>query len=164
MCLRAKGRVEAGVKYVKQSFVPLREFRDLSDDNRQLRAWILGEAGQRVHGSTHERPLARFEQTERHLFLLQRLPDRAPELAVWAKVKAHGNAHVQFEKCQYTVPFPARAPTPVAEGHRDDHADLATTNSSRPTPDCGEPAVGIPSTTICRPRRWPMSCGTRTGV
>ena len=103
MRLRAKGRVEAGVKYVKQSFVPLREFRDLSDDNRQLRAGILGEAGQRVHGSTHERPLARLEQTERHL--LQRLPDRAPELAVWAKVKAHGNAHVQFEKCQYTVPF-----------------------------------------------------------
>ena len=100
---KKKGRVEAGVKYLKRSFVPLREFRDLSDANRQLRAWLLDEAGQRVHGTTHERPLERFEHTERHL--LQRLPARAPELAVWAKVKVHGDAHVQFEKCRYSVPF-----------------------------------------------------------
>lgn len=31
-----KGVVEAGVKYVKRSFMPLREFRDLADANRQL--------------------------------------------------------------------------------------------------------------------------------
>lgn len=24
---------------------------------------------------------------------------------MWAKVKVHGNAHVQFEKCQYSVPY-----------------------------------------------------------
>ncbi len=100
---KKKGRVEAGVKYIKRGFVPLREFRDRTDANRQLRAWIRDEAGRRVHGSTHERPLLRFEQTERHL--LKPLPPRAPELAVWAKVKVHGNAHVQFEKCQYSVPF-----------------------------------------------------------
>ena len=28
---------------------------------------------------------------------------RVPEFPVWAKVKVHGNAHVQFEKCQYSV-------------------------------------------------------------
>ena len=31
-----KGIVEAGVKYIKGSFLPLREFRDLEDANRQL--------------------------------------------------------------------------------------------------------------------------------
>ncbi len=98
-----KGRVEAGVKYVKRSFVPLRDFRSLTDANAQLRSWILGEAGNRLHGTTHQRPLTRFHDTERHL--LQPLPDRAPELAVWAKVKVHGNAHVQFEKCLYSVPY-----------------------------------------------------------
>jgi len=33
---RKKGRVEAGVKFTKRRFVPLREFRSLADANRQL--------------------------------------------------------------------------------------------------------------------------------
>lgn len=100
---KKKGRVEAGVKYVKRSFVPLREFRSLVDANAQLGAWVLAEAGNRIHGTTHERPLTRFHETERHL--LSPLPARAPELAVWARLKLHGNCHVQFEKCQYSAPF-----------------------------------------------------------
>ena len=31
-----KGRVESGVKYVKNNFMPLRKFRDLPDANEQL--------------------------------------------------------------------------------------------------------------------------------
>lgn len=98
-----KGIVEAGVKYVKRSFVPLRDIRDLVDGNRQLREWILGEAGTRCHGTTREQPLARFADTEKAL--LQPLPAVAPELAVWAQVSVHSDAHVQFEKALYSVPF-----------------------------------------------------------
>ncbi len=100
---KKKGRVESAVKYIKNSFLPLREFRSLQEANRQLEAWVLGEAGNRIHGSTRERPLTRFTETEQHL--LKRLPDRPPELATWTKVKVHGNAHVQFEKALYSVPF-----------------------------------------------------------
>lgn len=98
-----KGIVEAGVKYVKRAFVPLREFRDLTDGNRQLHEWILGVAGTRTHGTTREQPLKRFAQTEKAL--LQKLPSVAPELAVWSKVSVHGDAHVQFERALYSVPF-----------------------------------------------------------
>lgn len=97
-----KGRVESGVKYVKNSFVPLRLFRNLVDANEQLRAWLLEVAGNRTHGSTHEKPLELFE-TERHL--LKPLPDKPPELAVWEKVSVHGNCHVQFLKCYYSAPY-----------------------------------------------------------
>jgi transposase len=97
-----KGRVESGVKYVKNAFVPLRSFRNLVDANQQLRAWLLETAGNRIHGSTHEKPLTLFE-TERHL--LKPLPDQQPELAVWEKVTVHGNCHVQFLKCYYSAPF-----------------------------------------------------------
>lgn len=97
-----KGRVESGAKYVKNAFVPLRSFRNLVDANQQLRAWLLETAGNRIHGSTHEKPLTLFE-TERHL--LKPLPDQPPELAVWEKVTVHGNCHVQFLKCYYSVPF-----------------------------------------------------------
>ena len=66
----------------------MRSFRNLVDANQQLRAWLLETAGNRIHGSTHEKPLTLFE-TERHL--LKPLPDKPPELAVWEKVTVHGN-------------------------------------------------------------------------
>ena len=98
-----KGRVESGVKYVKRNFMPLREFRTLSDANQQLKQWVLEQAGNRIHGTTKERPLSAFAQTERHM--LKPLPDVPPEMATWAKVKLHGNCHVQFEKAYYSAPF-----------------------------------------------------------
>lgn len=97
-----KGRVESGVKYVKNRFVPLRTFRNLTDANQQLKAWLLESAGNRIHGSTYEKPLTLFE-TERHI--LKPLPDNPPELAIWEKVKLHGNCHVQFLKCYYSAPY-----------------------------------------------------------
>jgi hypothetical protein len=98
-----KGRVESGVKYVKYSFMPLRNFKSLADANQQLREWVLGEAGNRKHGSTYLKPLNSFTDTEKHLLL--KLPDVPPELAEWAKVKVHGDCHVQFKKCRYSVPY-----------------------------------------------------------
>lgn len=97
-----KGRVESGINYLKKNFLPLREFRDLVDANRQLQHWALEEAGNRVHGTTHEKPLTRFEIEKP---MLKPLPAVAPELAIWAKVKVHRDTHVQFEKCLYSVPF-----------------------------------------------------------
>jgi len=98
-----KGRVEAGVKYIKRAFLPLRQFRDLADANRQLAQWVMAEAGNRIHGSTRRQPLALFAETEKEL--LRPLPDIPVQLAVWAQVKVHGNAHVAFEKNLYSVPF-----------------------------------------------------------
>jgi transposase len=98
-----KGIVESGVKYVKKNFLPLREFRDLADLNRQAGEWVMGTAGNRVHGTTRERPLTRFAQVEKDF--LRKLPDVAPELAAWAQVKLHGDCHVQFEKRRYSAPF-----------------------------------------------------------
>lgn len=99
-----KGRVEAGVKYIKNHFVPLRTFRSLTDANGQLHRWILERAGNRIHGTTRQKPLTLFAQSEKHL--LGKLPDVPVELAVWCRVKLHGNCHVQFEKCSYSAPFP----------------------------------------------------------
>jgi transposase len=98
-----KGRVEAGVKYAKRAFVPLRQFRDLVDANRQLTQWVLHEAGTRIHGTTHRRPLDLFNETEKAM--LQPLPDVPVQEAVWVKVKVHGNAHVAYEKNLYSVPY-----------------------------------------------------------
>lgn len=98
-----KGRVEAGVKYVKNSFLPLRKFRSLTDANDQLSRWVLQTAGNRTHGTTHQKPLSLFAETEKHL--LKRLPDVPVQIATWTRIKVHGNCHVQFEKAYYSAPF-----------------------------------------------------------
>jgi len=95
--------VESGVKFIKRSFLPLREFRTLTEANNELKQWVLGEAGNRIHGTTKQRPLSMFAETERHL--LQPLPDRAPECAQWAQAKLHGDCHVRFQNCLYSAPF-----------------------------------------------------------
>jgi transposase len=100
---KKKGRVESGVKYVKNSFVPLRSFRTLEDANRQLCDWILQKAGNRIHGTTRQKPLMMFAETEKHF--LKPLPDVPVQIATWSRVKLHGNCHVQFEKSYYSAPF-----------------------------------------------------------
>jgi len=57
---QTKGKVESGVKYIKRNFLPGRVFRDLADFNEQLRAWLTDIADVRIHGTTHEAPIARF--------------------------------------------------------------------------------------------------------
>ena len=58
---------------LKRSFLAEGQFRDLADVNRQLEAWVLEEAGNRIHGTTRERPLTRFAEVEQHE--LQALPE-----------------------------------------------------------------------------------------
>ncbi len=98
-----KGRVESGVKYVKKNFVPLRDFRNrIQEANRQLTSWVLETAGNRDHGTTHQKPLTLFE-TERHI--LKRLPEHPPECAIWQRVMVHGDCHVSYLKCRYSAPY-----------------------------------------------------------
>jgi transposase len=97
-----KGIVEAGVKYVKGNFVPTRSFRDLAELNALARRWAMEEAGMRIHGTTRERPLERFE-IERPL--MRALPAIAPDLGTWHRVSVHRDCHVSYERCLYSVPF-----------------------------------------------------------
>ncbi len=60
-----KGRVESGVKYVKNSFVPLRSFRSITDANGQLQSWLMETAGNRIHGTTRQKPLTLFTESEK---------------------------------------------------------------------------------------------------
>ena len=97
-----KGIVESGVKYLKGNFLPLREFRDLSDLNAQAWQWVMDTAGLRCHGTTRQRPLDLFA-LERAL--LKPLPAIAPDLGTWHQVKLHRDCHLQFERVLYSAPF-----------------------------------------------------------
>jgi len=107
-CLPAKpqhkGKVEkGGVAYVQTSFMPLLPPNtSLPEANRRVWHWLLTTAGNRDHGTTHEAPLARFEQTERAALLP--LPATPYDPALWKQVKLHRDGHVVFEKSFYSAP------------------------------------------------------------
>lgn len=98
-----KGKVErGGVRYVQQSFMPLVEpTTALPEANAHLRRWLLGRAGLREHGTTHEAPLARFAQEQK---VMLPLPTTPYDPAVWKQVKLHRDGHVVFEKAFYSAP------------------------------------------------------------
>ena len=97
-----KGIVESGVKYVKGNFLALREFRDLADLNAQARAWVMNDAGVRIHGTTRQVPLALFALEHP---LMQALPAIAPDLGTWHRVTLHRDCHVKFDYRLYSAPF-----------------------------------------------------------
>lgn len=71
---QTKGKVESGVKYLKRNFLPGRTFVDLGDFQTQLDEWTATIADRRVHGTTHEEPLARFGRERDHLVPLASQP------------------------------------------------------------------------------------------
>ena len=99
---RHKGKVEAGVKYVKRNALVGRSFGEINEANAYLLHWIVAVAGIRDHGTIHEAPLARFEQAEKPALL--GLPELRYELTVFKQVKLHPDCHVIFEKAYYSAP------------------------------------------------------------
>jgi transposase len=61
---RTKGKVERPIGYVRQNFVYGREFAGDADLNAQAEWWLGRVANVRVHGTTGERPVDRFEREE----------------------------------------------------------------------------------------------------
>ena len=57
---RTKGKVESGVKYVKRNALAGRRFPSWEALNAWLEEWATTVADQRIHGTTHERPIDRF--------------------------------------------------------------------------------------------------------
>jgi hypothetical protein len=100
---RHKGKVEkGGVHYVKRNFLGGREPTTLTQANRDVRRWALTVAGERVHGTTKERPLKRFE-IERGT--LRPLPNGPYDMAVWKEVKLHRDCYLVFDQAYYSAPF-----------------------------------------------------------
>lgn len=97
-----KGIVEAGVKFIKRGFLPLREIRDLADLNAQARHWVMNDAGRRIHGTTRKAPLELFA-LERATLLA--LPSVAPDIGTWQLATVHRDCHMKFDASLYSAPF-----------------------------------------------------------
>jgi transposase len=73
---RTKGKTERGVGYVKTNAIAGRSFESWDAFEAHLAKWEREVANVRVHGTTGEAPMARFERDEAHR--LKSLNDRPP--------------------------------------------------------------------------------------
>jgi len=99
-----KGKVEAGVRYVKGNFMmTIGEERDRDVLNAVLERWVLEIAGQRVHGTTYRKPLGYFEETERAQ--LRALPRQRWEPVWWREPTLQRDCCALIEQAWYSGPW-----------------------------------------------------------
>ena len=98
-----KPRVERVIPYIRSSFWAGRTFFSLEEINRELFQWCLEVAGQRLHGTTRQRPLEVFEAIEKTA--LQPLPLEPFEIATWAKAKIGRDCYFYAGGAGYTAPY-----------------------------------------------------------
>lgn len=97
---RTKGKVESGVKYVKRNALAGRRFASWEALNAWLEEWTVTVADQRVHGTTHERPIDRFARET-----LTPLGCRAPYRYERERIRrVPADALVAIGAARYSVP------------------------------------------------------------
>ena len=100
---KKKGKVEAGVKYLKRNFIGPREFSDIHDARRQLKRWIEEVANVRIHGTTRRQPQELFKSQEKARLLP--LPLSPYEVIEWSNAKLHIDCHLSFGPKLYSAPW-----------------------------------------------------------
>lgn len=98
---RTKGKVENGVKYVKKNFWPrIRVFTSLEELNIRVRYWMDTYANERIHGTTHEKPVDRWihEKLKKFNLVPFEIVDRHER-------KVSNDCLVSYLANQYSVPY-----------------------------------------------------------
>jgi transposase len=98
-----KGIVEAGVGYVKKNALQGRkdELIIFEDYLKLAPYWLDAVANMRIHDSTRERPIDRFEKEQLHLRPLPALPYDTDDINL---VVGNSHARVRFDTNRYSVP------------------------------------------------------------
>lgn len=102
----SKGKVEAGVKYVKQNALYGEVFKNWYDLESYLANWLDTVANIRIHGTTGEAPRVRYDSVE---FVRMR-PYRTPELVhkngqVVVTRKVDKTGLISWQSNKYSVPM-----------------------------------------------------------
>jgi transposase len=104
---KTKGKVERPISYVRKNFIYGREFLGDGDLDAQRGHWLEHTANVRIHRTTLEQPVLRFERDERAL--LQPLPPR-PYQSLVVPAKPRRTADTQIYAPQVPVLTVERRP------------------------------------------------------
>ncbi len=97
-----KGKVEAGVKYVKNNGLKGHTFTSLEQQRQHLQHWEATVADTRIHGTTKKQVGRVFEQVERAALLP--LPPESFSNFHEAQRKVNRDGHVEVAKAYYSAP------------------------------------------------------------
>jgi transposase len=101
---RTKGKDERGVGYVKRNAIAGHGFDSVEALQAHLQRWMREVADVRVHGTTGEPPMQRFERSESAA--LKPLAARAPFLQVRElSRRVHTDACIELDTNRYSVPW-----------------------------------------------------------
>lgn len=101
---RTKGKDERGVGYVKANAIAGHDFASVAALEAHLVAWTRDVADVRVHGTTGEAPLARFQRDEAHR--LRPLADRPSfqPTREWTR-RVQSDCTIELHRNWYSVPW-----------------------------------------------------------
>lgn len=99
---RKKGKVECGVKYLKNSVLKNRHGESIDVVQAALDDFLLTEANCRVHGTTNKIPAEQLSLDQAGFLPL---PAARYDLVIWREAKVHRDSHVHFKKRLYSVPW-----------------------------------------------------------
>lgn len=99
---RHKGKIEGGVKYVKNNALKGRIFSSIDEQRQFLIKWERDVADTRIHGTTKQQVRRVFEEVEKRA--LQPLPPEPFPFYHEGKRKVHRDGHVEVAKSYYSVP------------------------------------------------------------
>jgi hypothetical protein len=109
---RTKGKDERGVGYVKKNAIAGREFESWAALEAHLEWWMREIADVRIHGTTEERPIDRFESERFALIGIEGKPSYVQIREVVRVV--HSDLCVELDTNSYSVPWkPYRADVTV---------------------------------------------------
>ncbi len=99
---RHKGKVESGVKYVKNNALKARTFTSLNEEQEHLADWERTVADLRIHGTTKRQVAKVFQEVERAALL----PVPRERFANFheAQRKVNRDGHIEVAKAYYSVP------------------------------------------------------------
>jgi transposase len=99
---RHKGKVESGVKYVKNNALKGRTFTSLEEHNRFLIRWERQVADTRIHGTTRKQVGSHFKEVEQSA-LLPLSSERFPFYSE-GKRKVNRDGHIEVARAYYSAP------------------------------------------------------------
>ena len=101
----SKGKVEAGVKYVKHNGLYGETFVDWLDLEWYMADWLDRTANQRVHGSTGQPPQAHYDSEEKAKMKPYLTPSYIQDASVVVTRKADKTGLIAWQSNKYSVPM-----------------------------------------------------------
>lgn len=99
---RHKGKIESGVKYVKNNALKARTFSSLEAQNDFLLHWEMTVADTRIHGTTQQQVKKRYEEVERQA--LTKLPTERFPFFREAPRCVNRDGHIEVDRAYYSAP------------------------------------------------------------